>query len=296
VANASEPLLDQAFLERLERLTIHWQRSFTGLVGGHNRSRFSGSGQEFLDHRNFHQGDDLRAVNWRAYMRLDKMFLKMFQIEPRVPVRMLLDTSASMAAGSGEKFLFARRLAAALCYVGLVRLDTIQILPFSSKLREGKSSGGGRHRYRMAAEFLDGLPAEGVTDFLTIVRQFLNEYPQRGLVIVLSDFLDDGSCTKALQYLADYGNELMLVQLFADDDRTPPWSGEVDLVDAESAAHLRIQVDDEARRRYNEAFDAFSASIKELALRNNGKYAELPTSMQLEDAIFGTMVRARSIA
>ncbi|HEX4274146.1 MAG TPA: DUF58 domain-containing protein [Bryobacteraceae bacterium] len=295
-----ESLLDREFLERLERLTIHWQRSFAGLVGGHNRSRFAGGGQEFLDHRQFHDGDDLRAVNWRAYMRLDKMFLKMFQIEPRVPVRLLLDTSASMAAGSGEKFLFAKRLAAALAYVGLVRLDTIQLLPFSDSLREGKSSGGGRHRYRAAEEFLDGLKPEGVTDFFTIVRQYLNEYPQRGLVIVLSDFLDDASpeksCERAIQYLADYGNELMLVQLWADEDRTPPWSGEVDFVDAESASHLRIQVDDESRRFYTEAFDAFSAVIKDVALRNNGKYAGIPTSTPLDEAIFGTLVRVRSIA
>ena len=64
---AREPLIDQKFLEKLERLTIHWQKSFPGLVGGHNVSRFSGAGQEFLDHRHFHYGDDLRAVNWRAY-------------------------------------------------------------------------------------------------------------------------------------------------------------------------------------------------------------------------------------
>jgi uncharacterized protein (DUF58 family) len=291
-----EPLLDREFLERLERLTIRWQQSFAGLVGGHNRSHFAGGGQEFLDHRHFHDGDDLRAVNWRAYMRLDKMFLKMFQIEPRVPVRMLLDTSASMAAGSGEKFLFARRLAAALCYVGLVRLDTIQLLPFSTKVREGKTAGGGRHRYRAIAEFLQSIKSEGVTDFLGVVRQFLNENPQRGLVIIVSDFLDDSGCEKAIQYLADYGNELMLVQLWSDEDRTPPWSGEVDLVDAESGSHLRIQVDADARRRYTEAFDAFTAGIKELAMRNDGKYAGIPTSMALEDAIFGTMIRTRSVA
>ena len=292
----NEPLLEREFLERLERLAIHWQRSFAGLVGGHNRSRFAGGGQEFLDHRHFHQGDDLRAVNWRAYMRLDKMFLKMFQIEPRVPVRMLLDTSASMAAGTAEKFLFARQLAAALCYVGLVRLDTIQVLPFASQLREGLVSGGGRHRYRLVAEFLEALKPAGATEFLTVVRQYLNEYPQRGLVIVLSDFLDESGCEKALQYLADYGNELMLVQLWTDDDRAPSWSGELDLTDAESGGHLRIQVDDEARQRYTEAFDAFSAGIKEVALRNDGKYTGLPTSMPLEEAIFGSMVRARSIA
>src|SRR5688572_21195291 len=70
-----EPLIDQKFLERLERLTLHWQKSFLGLVGGHNASRYPGSGQEFLDHRGFHHGDDLRAVNWRAYMRLEKLIL-----------------------------------------------------------------------------------------------------------------------------------------------------------------------------------------------------------------------------
>lgn len=79
------PLLDRQILERLERLTIRWQQSFRGLVGGHNISRYAGPGQEFLDHRNFHQGDDLRAVNWRAFMRLEKLFLKMFQVEPRTP-------------------------------------------------------------------------------------------------------------------------------------------------------------------------------------------------------------------
>src|ERR1700724_4717667 len=115
---ASAPLLDRQFLERLERLTIHWQKSFAGLVGGHNESRFAGAGQEFLDHRNFHHGDDLRAVNWRAYLRLEKMFLKMFQVEPRVPVRLMLDVSKSMDTGTPHKFDYAPKLAAALCYVG----------------------------------------------------------------------------------------------------------------------------------------------------------------------------------
>ena len=125
----------------------------------------AGGGQEFLDHRHFHQGDDLRAVNWRAYMRLDKMFLKMFQVEPRVPVRMLVDISESMAAGSAEKFDYARKLAGALCYVGLVRLDTIEVLPFAEKLHEGKTCGGGRHRFTPLARFLEGLRPGGTTTF-----------------------------------------------------------------------------------------------------------------------------------
>src|ERR1019366_5925090 len=196
----AEPLLDRHFLERLERLTIHWQRSFAGLVGGHNASRFAGGGQEFLDHRNFHHGDDLRAVNWRAYLRLDKLFLKMFQIEPRVPVHMLLDTSASMATGGATggraKFDVARRNAASLCYIGLVRLDSIAVQPFSRDLGEGIVGGGGRHRFRPIMEYLQRIEAKDATSFDLTVREFIQSKPQRGLVIILSDFLDDGDCLK----------------------------------------------------------------------------------------------------
>ena len=152
----SAPLLDREFLEKLERLTIRWHKSFAGLVGGHNVSHFAGAGQEFLDHRNFHHGDDLRAVNWRAYLRLEKLFLKMFQVEPRVPVRMLVDSSASMTAHGGQKFEYARKLAAALCYVGLVRLDSIEIRGFCQRLAQRIVASGGRHRYAAVA---DGLAA-----------------------------------------------------------------------------------------------------------------------------------------
>ena len=129
----AETLIETKLLEKLERLTIQWQKSLPGLVGGHNTSRFAGSGQEFLDHRHFHQGDDLRAVNWRAYLRLEKLFLKMFQLEPRIPVRLLVDVSRSMETGRIQKFEYARKLAAALCYVGLVRLDSICLQPFAGK-------------------------------------------------------------------------------------------------------------------------------------------------------------------
>ena len=292
---ANEPLLDRRFLERLERLTIHWQRSFNGLVGGHHRSRVSGGGQEFLDHRNFHQGDDLRAVNWRAFMRLDKMFLKMFQVEPRVPVRILLDTSESMAVDP-VKFEYARKLAASLSYVGLVRLDMIELMPFAGELHKGRTVGGGRQRFSPLATFLEDLKASGSTDFMKVARQFLNEFPQRGLVVIISDFLGEENCEKAIQYIADAGNEICLIQLWTDDERSPSWSGEFDLVESETGAKLHIHVDSDSRKRYTEEFDKFAASLRTLALRNSGRYAGIPTSLSLDDAIFVELVKTRSIA
>ena len=293
---AAAPLLDRDFLEKLERLTIHWQRSFAGLVGGHNRSRFPGSGQEFLDHRSFRHGDDLRAVNWRAYMRLEKLFLKMFQVEPRVPVRLLLDTSASMLTHGGLKFDYARKLAGALCYVGLVRLDTIEIQGFAGRLTQRVISTGGRHRFFGVMVGLSALQASGATDYLASVREFIGAYSQRGLVIVISDFLDNQSCERALQYLTDYGHELMLLQLWAEEDRVPPWTGELELRDAETGAGMKPDFDDAARHRYTRAFDEYCAELQSMAMRSGGRYAGVATSQSLESVIFGDLVRVRGIA
>jgi uncharacterized protein (DUF58 family) len=290
-----ESLIDRSFLEKLERLTIRWQKSFPGLIGGRNISRFSGPGQEFLDHRHFHHGDDLRAVNWRAYLRFEKLFLKMFRIEPHVPIRLLLDVSDSMTTGTTAKFDYARKLAAALCYVGLVRLDNILIQPFSSGLGDPFRCGGGRHRFAPAADFLGQLQPGGRTEFLRSVRQFISGYSQSGLLIIVSDFLDDADCEKPLQFLADFGHELLLIHLWADEDREPPWDGELELADAETGSTMLLEFDAEARRRYTASFDEYGRALRRLALRNGGRYAGLSTSVPLEEAMFGPLAAVGGI-
>ena len=290
------PILDREFLEKLERLTLRWQKSFAGLVGGHNQSRFAGAGQEFLDHRNFHHGDDLRAVNWRAYLRLEKLFLKMFQVEPRVPVRMLVDISDSMKGAAGEKFYYARRLAGALCYVGMVRLDSIEIHVFSNRLGRRFLCTGGRHRFGPVLDCLGSMEPGGQTDFFAVLREFISSYSQRGLTIVISDFLDDQGCQRPLQYLADFGHELMLLQIWSEADRTPPWDGELELEDAETGGQMKVQFDDSARVRYTKAFDEYADSIERLALRAGGRYVGVSTAQTVEEVLFGPLVRSRGVA
>ena len=256
-----------------------------------------GAGQEFLDHRNFHHGDDLRAVNWRAYLRLEKLFLKMFQVEPRVPVRMLLDLSDSMMAHGGQKFDYARKLAAALCYVGLVRLDTIEVHGFSDRLAQRIFSTGGRHRFPGVMDGLAALKAGGATDYMAVVREFIGAYSQRGLVIVISDFLDDSGCERALQYLADFGHELMLLQVWADEDR-------IAAVDRRTGtARRRDRRRPEAGFRRRRARGAILAPSTNTArrfrpwrMRSGGRYAGIATSQSLESVIFGDLIRVQGIA
>jgi uncharacterized protein (DUF58 family) len=293
------PLIDTELLAKLERLAIHWQKSLPGAVGGHNTSRFAGSGQEFLDHRQFHQGDDLRDVNWRAFLRLDKLYLKMFHLEPRIPVRVLVDVSRSMTTGGTadalSKFDYARKLAAALCYVALVRLDSIYLQPFAEKLGDPLRLGGGRHRFQPVVNFISGLRPGGSTSFMQITRDFISRYPQRGLAIVISDFLDDTDCEKPLQYLADFGHELILVQVWADEDREPPWEGELDLEDAETGGRVQLAFDEAARSAYTAEFDKYALRLRDVALRNGGRYVGLSTSIPIEDALFGPLVKSGAL-
>ena len=289
--NPTEPLVDRAFLEKLERLTIRWQKSFRGLVGGHMPSRFAGGGQEFLDHRQFHHGDDLRGVNWRAYLRFEKLFLKVFHAEPRIPMRLMLDISRSMDTGDGAKFRYARRLAAALAYVGLVKLDSISIVPFHEGLAEAFVCTGGRHRFAPAADFLNQLRPAGATRFLEATRQFTSRFTGTGLLIIISDFLSGEGWEKPLQLLADIGHELFLIQVWDEVDRTPPWRGRIRLEDAESAETLDVHAGREAARRYTEAFDAYSRALQRVALSSGGRYTGLSTEIPVDTAIFGPIAR-----
>ena len=299
---APSPLLEKRTLERLERLAIRWKHSFNGLLGGQNVSHYPGVGHEFLDHRQFQQGDDFRAVNWRAYLRLERLFIKMFRTEPRTPIRLFLDTSESMACGASDegpgesKFEFACRLAAALCYVGLVRLETIQIQPFASILGESYRAGGGRHRFAGASGFIQGLSTGGRSDFMKCARQFLTESPVPGMLILLSDFLDESGCETALLHLADYGNELLLIQIAGPEDRTPSWRGELELVDAESGQLQRINVDSETAEQYTAAYDEFQEKLRYVALRSQGRYVHLTTDVGIEDTLYGALIGSGAVS
>ena len=154
---------------------------------------------------------------------------------------------------------------------------------------------GGRHRIQPAVRFLTELTAGGRTDFLGVVREFLSRYPQRGVTFVISDFLDDSDCERPLQYLADFGHEIILVQVWSEADREPPWDGELELEDAETGRVVQLPFGSDVRATYTGAFDEYSARLRDVALRNGGRYVGLSTAVAIEDAIFGPILRTGAI-
>ncbi len=177
---------------------------------------------------------------------------------------------------------------AGLCRAGAARFHPAAALLFAA-CAEPFLASGGRHRFQPAENYLRALAPHGATSYFYTARQFLSEYPQRGLTIIVSDFLDDADCLRPLQYLADFGHELLLVQLWGREDREPSLDGEVELVDAESGNHLRMALDRAAREAYTEAFDGHCEQIKNLALRNGGRYTGSATNVPLAEVMFGAL-------
>src|SRR3981081_2955482 len=136
MATASQMLLDREFLKTLEQVTLLCRTNLAGSVGPEHRSRTRGPGMEFADYRRYSFGDDPRSLDWSAYLRLGKLFLKIYETELHIPVRILLDRSESMdCEGAAEsKFLYAQRLGGPFAYLALLHLDTVTVVPFAERL------------------------------------------------------------------------------------------------------------------------------------------------------------------
>jgi hypothetical protein len=199
--------------------------------------------------------------------------------------------SASMATGNPSKFHYLQTLVAALSYVGVLRLETITLLPFSDKLHEDFVVGGGRHRFAPAVEFLSALRPEGASRASAAIKQFADRYLQRGLLIVVSDFFDEENVLPLWQSLSMLGHELFLIHLYAEEDRTPPWKGLLEIEDAETGRVREIQFDDSARAEYERAFDEYARQLERMALRNDGRYAAVSTGTPLDQVLFETLSR-----
>src|SRR5437867_12691769 len=125
-----KPLLDPKFLAQLRQLELVSRRIFRGRMKGERRSPRKGQSVEFADFRNYVVGDDLRFLDWNLYARLDRLFLRLFMEEEDLHFYLLLDNSLSMSFGTPTKLHYARQVAAALGFIGLVNLDRVLVEVF----------------------------------------------------------------------------------------------------------------------------------------------------------------------
>jgi uncharacterized protein (DUF58 family) len=288
-------VFDEEFLRRLERLAILVRRPVRGGLKGGRRSVKRGQSVEFADYRDYTLGDDLRQLDWNVYARLEKLLVKLFIEEEDLTVALLVDGSASMAHGSPDKLVFAKRAAAALGYVALAAEDRVVLASLGgrSARRRAALRGSGR-AFRLLAELSAIAPAEGVTDLVAACRHALAQITGRGVIVLVSDLLDAGA-ERALRDLAATGSEVIVLHVLAPDELRPTLDGDLRLVDAESGATVDVTLDLAARERYAERVEAWRGELGALAVKRRIAYVPLASDLPLADLVFAELRRRRVV-
>ena len=289
-----EYLLAPEFLRRLEQATLASRHILAGRTKGERRSAQRGASQEFADYRGYAPGDDLRYLDWRAYARLQRLFLKLFMEEEDLHVYFLLDTSASMGFGTPEKLPWAVRAAAALGYMALCTGDRVQVYASAGEAGERSRLFRGKGAAPELFSWLAGRESRGETSLPATVREMMLTSSAPGLTFLISDLLTP-DWESTLQRLATLRGEACVLQVLSPDEYSPDRPGDLLLVDSETGATREVTMGAGVLRRYAEERDAFLKRVRESCYRYDFSYLLCTTDQPVEDITLRSLRRLQVV-
>jgi uncharacterized protein (DUF58 family) len=289
-------VFDEAFLRQLERLALATRRAVRGGLAGVRRSAQRGQSVEFTDYRDYTPGDDLRALDWNVYARLERLFIKLFIEEQDVTVHVLIDASASMDGGIPDKLVWAKRAAAAMAYVGLASYDRVSVGVLSGCVARRLPPIRGTGRIMRLLGDLSSVEARpGPTDLVAAARHYAAQVTQRGPMVLVSD-LFDVAADRAISELAGTRCELSVIHVLSDDELDPPLEGDLRLVDRESGATVDVTADLGTLDAYKARLAAWQEELAGLSQRRGVSYVPVSSSLPLADLVFAELRRRRVVA
>ena len=283
-------MLTDSFLSRLDTLSLAMRGRAQGGAGGSRRSRQTGSSAEFSDYREYIPGDDIRRLDWNAYARFDRLFLKLFMEEQESLVTVLLDASASMEA----KWASARSAAEAVGYLALTGGDRlcVQVLKIGRALCSPQLSG--RAAFPRLTGFLDTCAPDGTEGTLTeAVKR--TEGLKKGLCFLITDGYTEDGLKEALDYLRYLKQETAVIQTLAGEELRPEMEGAVRLTDSETGEKLDLLADRAALDAYHDALDAFLKQVQGNCASREAPYLLLDGSKAFEECFIPLLSASRMI-
>lgn len=296
VSPASVELFEPAFLKKLEYLHIVSKKVLSGQFRAERASRKRGSGLEFADHRGYAAGDDFRHVDWKAYQRLGRLILRLYEEDQDLPIYVFVDASRSMADGAPTKLHYARQVAAALCFIGLSHLDKVTLVAYSSRIEQELTSQRGKRQIFKVFKFLSDLEPSGETDAREAFRAFCNQKRPRGVAVVISDFMDPVGFEASLNVLRYSRHDVFAVHVTRRTDAEPSLKGDVLLVDSETGGTVDVVVTPALLSRYREVYKRFCDELAAYCAKYDFGYVRTFTELPFEDVILQVFRQGRFLA
>lgn len=277
--------LDAGTLQRLDNLALITRKSKATGRPGRRRSPLAGSSMEFADFRRYASGDDFRRIDWRAYARLERLFLRIFEAEENLTVTILIDCSESMQYGRPAKASLATALAAALAYIALKCEDSVIAGALTDRLAAHRRVGSGKHAIWSVGEFLSRLPQSGATDLNRALFDLGRIVKSPGLTIVISDFLAPGGYQTGLRAVSQLRQEVALVQILAPDEIEPDLQGDWQLRDSEGSGSVDISSTPGVLQAYRQRLLTFMQELASFAHAHAMTYVMIPSDTTLTDVV-----------
>ncbi len=285
-----EKIFDDDFFQKLNTLKLSLNLRLNQGMSGARKSSAKGASVEFSDFREYMLGDDIRRIDWNAYGRMDKLFIKQFMEEKEGIYHIFLDTSKSMDYGQPKKSRLALQLAGAISYLVLNNLDRVYVTCVrENSLSEGKGLSG-RNSYKRILAQLGQIAFDGRT---TLNRSIMSrDLRGRGLSVIISDFLDPEGIEPLLRYLKYKKQQLVLIQVLAREALTVEKEGSLNLIDSETGDIVRVTVNRRMIEAYNQQLEGLFMRLSSLAKRYEAAYIRAAADETIDRVLFGRMQSA----
>lgn len=279
------PLLKTDFIARLEQMDIMSHRPSIGRMKGDKRSKRRGSSVEFADYRDYTPGDDPRFIDWNVYSRLGRLFVKLFVEEEDLFVFLLVDSSRSMGYGNPDKWLYARKLAAAIGVIALCGQNRVGVRLLGDNPDAVFPVSRGRPNIWRLMDFLEAAECRGETSLTAHIDRFTLSVKQSGIVVLLSDMLDPAGWERCLQQLSQRRFETSVIQVLAPQEVSPTVRGDLKLVDMENRQFTEISTSGALLALYEKNLKQFCNDIREECIRYGMPYWRVVTDQSLESVL-----------
>lgn len=283
--SVEEDLFDDEFQRKLEYLAMVARRVFSGAMRAERRTKKTGSGVEFADHRDYAPGDDFRYLDWSVYQRFDRLLIRLFEEEEDLSIYFIVDTSSSMAFGDGEKLRYAKKLCAALAYVGLANLDRIAIVTATDEISGRMPTTRGKARIFRIFRFLRGVKADGRTDLGEAMKTFAAQHKRRGLAVLLTDLYDPAGFEKGINVLRYAKFEPFVLHIVDPNESKPDLKGDVRVYDCETGEEREVTVTAKVLEKYKKAFEDYQDEVKRFCTARQVSYFRADVNVSFDELI-----------
>ena len=279
--------LDPRALNRLANLPLVARGVVEGFISGLHRSPFHGSSVEFSEYRKYVAGDDLKHLDWKAYAKSEKLYVKLYEEETNLRAQILLDTSASMGYESGgvRKSEYAAYLAASLAYLMVRQQDTVGLATFDHRVRTNLPPGAGALHLNEMMRVLERVKTSETTGIAKPLHDLAEMLKKRGLVILISDLFDDPQeVMRGLLHFRHKKHEVIVFHVLDPDEMKFPFRGLTTFRDMETGQRMEV-LPEAIRGEYRKAFSAFVETFRKGCADARVDYVLADTSVPYENLL-----------